>query len=122
MSVNSTPVSANKPTRSVSNDQTNKNKTAFSPRIEGLHTAKKKSAETSLIGHNTLVELAKDFKNGYINKEQVNERFVSAVIEGSVSGHLGEKDRKSLAKDIAEFFADDPDFINRLQKNLRDLC
>ena len=121
MPINSTTVSTNKPAQSVSNDQKIKNNVAFSPHMQALQSAKKTSVETSIISHQELVALASDFKNGLIDKEQVNERFVNAVIEKSVDGKLGERDRQSMTKDIADFFADDPDFMNKLQKNLRDL-
>ncbi len=119
MRTNST-VSFNKPTRSIANDQSAVSSKAFSPKEAKLAT-KTVTNETSPLNKEVLLSLAADFKNGLIDKEQANERFVSAVIDGSVSGSLSKNVREAMTKDIANFFADDPEFMNKLQKNLRDL-
>jgi hypothetical protein len=120
MRINTTNVSANKSTK-VAHDPAVKSKIAFSPRMEAIGAAAKKD-RASLIGHDQLMALAADFKTGLLTKEQANERFVGAVVESSIKGKLTDKDRETIAKDISNFFADDPDFMNKLQKNLRDLA
>lgn len=121
MRINSTTVNRSTGTHSVSNDQSVKGKSTFSSRMEPSNPAKKAASSTSPISRETLMALASDFKNGLINKEEANNRFVSAVVDGSLQGKLGQKDCDAMAKDIADFFSDDQEFITKLQKNLREL-
>lgn len=123
MRINSSNVSSNKPTRSVSSDQAVGGRSRFSQRIDNSVSGPKATLSKSWsIRHEELMALASDFKNGLINREEANSRFVNAVVEASVQGKLAEKDRQAMTKDIADFFADDRDFMNKLQKNLRDIA
>lgn len=122
MSIKINNVSPNKPTRSTSGGNAVKGQNPFSSRVETSTAAKPTLSKDSPISHEDLSALARDFKNGLIDKEEANSRFVSAVVDKSVPGKLSEKDREVMTKDIAEFFSDDPEFMNKLQKNLRDLA
>ena len=83
----------------------------------------KRSSLGSLpISNSELKELASDLKNGLINSEEANSRFVKTVINNSIRKSLGEKDREQLIQDIKEFFANDQDFALKLAKNLNDLA
>jgi hypothetical protein len=81
--------------------------------------ATKRSSLGSLpISNAELKDLALDLKNGIIDKEEANNRFVKTVINNSIRKSLGEKDREELIQDIKNFFANDPDFVTELAKNL----
>jgi hypothetical protein len=74
------------------------------------------------ISNTELKELAADLKNGVIHKEEANSRFIKTVINNSIRNSLGEKDREQLIHDIRTFFANDPDFVQDLAKNLNLLA
>lgn len=122
MRVNSTTVSFNKPTNSVGNDAAISGNKAFSPRMESTQAQKKTSVENPIIDPERLMHIATALKNGEITKEQASEHFVREVIDSSVPTKLSAKDRDVMAKDISDIFADDPDFVNKLQSNLRELA
>ncbi len=80
------------------------------------------AAKSAIISRDDLVALASDFKNGVIDREEANKRFVAAVIDNSLKNKLGEQDREKLMEDIQEFFANDQDFVQELAKNLHDFA
>jgi hypothetical protein len=108
-------------TDSIGNNQTSL-ESEFSKKLEKASVGKPMTARPSVVSHEVLKTLAQDFKSGAIDKDQATSRFVGAVVANSVHGKLSEKDCEMIAKDIAEFFSDDPDFMSKLQKNLRDLA
>ncbi len=97
-----------------------KGATVFSPKSSAV--AKPVQAKSSFIPRTELTQLALDLKNGVIDREEANRRFVAAVIDNSLRNKLGEQDREKLMLDIQEFFSNDQDFIKKLAKNLHDFA
>lgn len=112
---------SNKPIHSADGARTVTGQSPFSP-SENIASAKLVVSKSSPIRQEDLMALAKDFKNGLIDKDEANNRFVSTIVNGSIDGKLSEKDREVIAKNIAAFFSDDPEFMNKLQKNLKQLA
>lgn len=121
MRINSTTVSSQPSIRSVSNDRSISGSSSFSPKTGSPTSAKKGLSPDAPINHEQLMSLAADFKNGVIDKDEANSRFVKAVVDHSLHAKLSDKDRDAMTKDIADIFGDDPDFMNKLQTNLRNL-
>jgi len=96
-------------------------KTFVSKAQTGLPSKPQLSLGSLPISHGELKELASDLKNGLIDKEEANSRFVKTVINNSIRNSLGEKDREQLIHDIRDFFSSDEDFVQNLAKNLSDL-
>lgn len=78
--------------------------------------------EASPISRSELASLAEDFKNGVIDREEANKRLIRTVINNSIAGKLGEKDREQIIHCIQEFFSADPNFQAELAKNLNDFA
>lgn len=78
--------------------------------------------DASPISRSELASLAEDFKNGVIDREEANKRLVRTVINNSIAGKLGEKDREQIIHCIQEFFSADPNFQAELAKNLNDFA
>lgn len=78
--------------------------------------------DASPISRSELASLAEDFKNGVIDREEANKRLVRTVINNSIAGKLGEKDREHIIHCIQEFFSADPNFQAELAKNLNDFA
>lgn len=97
----------------------NKGATVFSPKSGA---PKPVHAKSSFIPRTELTQLALDLKNGVIDREEANRRFVAAVIDNSLRNKLGEQDREKLMLDIQEFFSNDQDFVKKLAKNLHDFA
>lgn len=91
-----------------------------------------REAKGEPISRNELVSLAADFKNGLIDTKEANKRFIKTVVNNSIGGKLGEKDREQIIsslgeKDreqiisyIREFLSADPNFETELAQKLKD--
>lgn len=85
-------------------------------------SAKTKASLGSLpISQAELNSLAADLKNGLIDKEEANNRFVMTVINNSIGNKLGEEDREHLIHKVRELLAGDDDFVQKLANNLGNL-
>ncbi len=93
---------------------------AFNPKSGSI--GKTPAAKSAIVSRAELVSLASDLKNGVIDRDEANRRFVAAVIDNSLKNKLGEQDREKLMEDIQEFFANDQDFVQKLAKNLHDFA
>lgn len=78
--------------------------------------------DASPISRSELASLAEDFKNGVIDRDEANKRLIRTVINNSIAGKLGEKDREQIIHCIQEFFSADPNFQAELAKNLNDFA
>ncbi len=97
----------------------NQKTAAFNSKVSSSKASLNKS---TIIPRDQLLSLASDFKNGLIDREEANKRFVAAVVDNSLKNKLGEQDLKKIMEDIEDFFSNDQDFIQKLAKNLQDLA
>lgn len=87
----------------------------------GARNLHKEKSRAALISREDLLSLASDLKDGRIDREEANTRFVGTVINNSIKETLSERDRERLISDISEFFSEDPDFLKSLEKHLSNL-
>jgi hypothetical protein len=123
MSISTHLISTNKPARTNSSGQPLNVKSGKF--FEKTKTSKKNDNKTTglnaPISKQDLFSLAADLKNGTISREEANDRFIATVINNSISNKLSTKDCEKLVNDIRDFFAQDPDFLKNLEKNLKCL-
>lgn len=120
MRINTTPL-----TTTQKNESLNKKhsiKTPATPFGLDKASAAKENRGSLPISRSELVSLAADFKNGVIDREQANKRFIQTVINNSIAGKLGEKDREQIIYYIKEFFSADPNFETELAQKLKDFA
>lgn len=114
------------PTNTLNHVSPNKRPSVKSERSVLGNTLKNIEKNHSLnsmpISKSELASLAADYKNGVIGKEEANKRFITAVINNSIAGKLGEKDREEIIDCLREFFSSDPNFEAELSKNLNDFA
>lgn len=121
MRINSNYVSFNNSVRSTSESQmVNGREDALVKTSKGP-VDKSEATSSDLISRQELLQLASDYKQGLISRDQANNRFIGTVINNSLQGKLSEKDCKKLIDEIAEFFSQDPEFLENLGKNLSAL-
>jgi hypothetical protein len=85
-----------------------------------VNLSKKEACGPVPISRGELASLAADFKNGLINRDEANKRLITTVINNSIGGKLGERDREQIIHYIKEFLSHDPNFEADLAKNLID--
>lgn len=106
----------------VSKNQTNLKTTRTDSKASTDHPKKTQgSVSTGLINRQELLALAKNLKQGLIDKDQASAQFVDNVVKTSMKGNLSENDCQRIAQDISNLFAHDQEFVRKLEKNLRDL-
>lgn len=109
--MNITPISKNFSTRKLDPSKPKKN---LGQEFKAI--SKENKISKFLIAKEKLVSLASELKEGKINYEEANSKFVGLAIENSLT--IKDKD---LLKAVEDIFKNDPEFNNILIKNLKRL-
>jgi predicted nucleic-acid-binding protein len=98
--------------------------TLKTPLEKARHSNQAENAKASAplpISREDLLAIATDLKNGHINREEATHRFIERVVDNSINNKLTAKDKEILTNAINQFFAEDQDFVQSLEKNLANL-
>lgn len=124
MRINSTPSLMNKSTRVSLEESVVGSPTLKTPLEKARHSNQAENAKASAplpISREDLLAIATDLKNGHINREEATHRFIERVVDNSINNKLTAKDKEILTNAINQFFAEDQDFVQSLEKNLANL-
>ena len=97
-------------------------KDAFLGKMERNNRIDKKiPGDDNLISRDELASIAFELKDGSITSNEASERFVGSVVSNSVGKKLSSADIQKISAKIGEFFGQDKEFQQDLEKNLRRL-
>lgn len=65
--------------------------------------------------------LAQEYTDGKISKDEINQKFVEAVLGEPFQGKLSKQDHEDMILRITSLFKDDPDLSVELERNLREV-
>lgn len=109
-------------TRATEAKSSQATKEAFLGKMDRSSRVEKKRAnDDGLISHDELVSIASDLKSGAITSTEASDRFVGSVVHNSLGKRLSDGDIQKIAAKIGEFFGQDKEFQQDLEKNLRRL-